>query len=146
MRFLALDLHGRVPDARTIRQFREMLTRAGAVEALFNRCDAHLKERGYLAKVIKMIKMIDASNIEAPRQRNTDEEKEALKEGRFPKGLAAKPAKLRQKDRDGRWILKRGRRRKRPDRSLMIEITSPTDGYNSHFGADRCFRFIRHGR
>ena len=32
MRFLGLDLHGRVPDARTIWLFREMLTRAQAVE------------------------------------------------------------------------------------------------------------------
>ena len=29
MRFLGLDLHGRVPDARTIWLFRETLTRAG---------------------------------------------------------------------------------------------------------------------
>lgn len=43
MRFLGLDLHGRVPDARTIWLFREMLTKAGAVEALFARFDAHLK-------------------------------------------------------------------------------------------------------
>ena len=49
MRFLGLDLHGRVPDARTIWLFREMLTKAGAVEALFARFDAHLKEQGYLA-------------------------------------------------------------------------------------------------
>jgi transposase len=51
MRFLGLDLHGRVPNARTIWLFREHLTRAGAVEALFARFDTHLKERGYLALI-----------------------------------------------------------------------------------------------
>ena len=140
MRFLGLDLHGRVPDARTIWLFRELLTRAGAVEALFKRFDTHLKAQGYLAMGGQMI---DASIIEAPRQRNTDEEKEALKEGRIPEEWAAKPAKLRQKDRDGRWTLKRGRRKKRPDGSLMMEIATPAYGYKSHIGTDRRYRFIR---
>lgn len=99
MRFLGLDLHGRVPDARTIWLYREMLTKAGAVETLFTRFDAHLKAQGYLAMGGQMI---DASIIEAPRQRNTDDEKEALKDGRIPEDWTAKPAKLRQKDRDGR--------------------------------------------
>jgi hypothetical protein len=34
MRFLGLDLHGLVPDARTIWLFREHLTKAGAIDAL----------------------------------------------------------------------------------------------------------------
>lgn len=131
MRFLGLDLHGRVPDARTIWLSRETLTEAQAVEALFAWFDAHLKEQGYLAMGGQMI---DASIIEAPRQRTTDEEKEALNEGRIPEEWAAKPAKLRQKDRDGRWTLKRGRRKKRPDGSLMMEIATPAYGYKSHVG------------
>lgn len=112
MRFLGLDLHGRVPDARTIWLYRETLTRAQAVATLFARFDAHLKEQGYLAMGGQMI---DASIIEAPRQRNTDGEKDDLKAGRIPDDWAAAPAKLRQKDRDGRWPLKRGRRKRRPD-------------------------------
>lgn len=44
MRFLGFDLYGRVPDARTIWLFREMLTKAQAVEALFGRFDAHLND------------------------------------------------------------------------------------------------------
>ena len=139
MRFLGLDLHGRVPDARTIWLFRETLTKANAVEVLFDRFDAHLKDQGYLAMGGQMI---DASIIQAPRQRNTDEEKEALKEGRIPEEWAAKPAKLRQKDRDARWTLKRGKRKKRLDGSEM-QIATPVYGYKSHIGADRKFRFIR---
>jgi IS5 family transposase len=140
MRFLGLDLHGRVPDARTIWLFRETLTRAKAVDALFARFDAHLKERGYLAMGGQMI---DASIIEAPRQRNADGEKDDLKAGRIPEDWTARPAKLRQKDRDGRWTLKRGRRKRRPDGTLMMEIATPAYGYKSHIGADRRYRFIR---
>ena len=140
MRFLGLDLHGRVPDARTIWLFRETLTKAQAVAALFARFDAHLKEQGYLAMGGQMI---DASIIEAPRQRDSDGEKEDLKAGRIPDEWAARPAKLRQKDRDGRWTLKRGRRKRRPDGSLMMEIATPAYGCKSHIGADRRYRFIR---
>ncbi|MEO0623157.1 MAG: IS5 family transposase [Pseudomonadota bacterium] len=140
MRFLGLDLHGRVPDARTIWLFREHLTKAGAVERLFARFDAHLKEVGYLAMGGQMI---DASIVEAPRQRNTDGEKEDLKAGRVPEAWAAKPAKLRQKDRDGRWTLKRGRKKIRPDGSQAMQIAVPVYGYKSHVGADRRHRLIR---
>jgi len=140
MRFLGLDLHGRVPDARTIWLLREQLTKARAVDALFARFDTHLREKGYLAMGGQMI---DASIIEAPRQRNTDAEKDDLKAGRVPEDWAANPAKLRQKDRDGRWTLKRGRRKRRPDGALMLEIATPVYGYKSHIGADRRHRFIR---
>jgi IS5 family transposase len=140
MRFLGLDLHGRVPDARTIWLFRELLTRAGAIEALFSRFDAHLRDHGYLAMGGQMI---DASIVEAPRQRNTDAEKEDLKAGRIPEDWTARPAKLRQKDRDGRWTLKRGRRKQKPDGTLMMEIATPVYGYKSHVGADRRYRLIR---
>lgn len=140
MRFLGLDLHGRVPDARTIWLYREHLTKAKAVEALFARFEAHLRERGYLAMGGQMIA---ASIVAAPRQRNTDAEKEDLKAGRIPADWKAKPAKLRQKDRDGRWTLKRGRRKRRPDGTPMMEIATPVYGYKSHIGADRRHRFIR---
>jgi len=140
MRFLGLDLHGRVPDARTIWLFRELLTRAGATEVLFARFDAHLRDRGYLAMGGQMI---DASIVEAPRQRNIDAEKADLKAGHIPEDWAARPAKLRQKDRDGRWTLKRGRRKRKPDGTLMMEIATPVYGYKSHVGVDRRHRFIR---
>ena len=49
MRFLGLGLQDRVPDAKTIWLFRERLTRAGAIEALFVRFDAAIREAGYIA-------------------------------------------------------------------------------------------------
>src|SRR5262249_54129096 len=49
--------------------------------------------------------IVDASLVAAPRQRNTDDEKKAIKEGRIPANWKAKPAKLRHKDRDARWTV-----------------------------------------
>jgi hypothetical protein len=40
----------------------------------------------------------------AHKQRNTQEEKAAINEGRIPEGWT--PAKVRQKDRDARWSIK----------------------------------------
>jgi len=62
----------------------------------------------------------------------TDEERALVKGGGIPEGWAAKPAKLAQKDRDARWTLKRGRRKKGPDGKLMAEIATPMFGYKSH--------------
>ena len=50
MRFCGLALEDRVPDAKTIWLFREQLTRAGAIERLFQRFDAALRNAGYLAR------------------------------------------------------------------------------------------------
>ncbi len=49
MRFLSLGLSDRVPDARTIWLFREKLTKAGAIQPLFDRFDATLRAAGYVA-------------------------------------------------------------------------------------------------
>src|SRR5271170_6725867 len=95
MRFLGLGLSDRVPDARTIWLFREKLTKAEAIKPLFERFDAALRGAGYIAMGGQIV---DASLIAAPKQRNTEEEKKAIKEGRIPDGWKDKPAKLRQKD------------------------------------------------
>ncbi|MCP1229298.1 transposase, partial [Acetobacter fabarum] len=46
MRFLGLGLSDRMPDARTVWLFRERLTQAGAIDVLFNRFDATLRNAG----------------------------------------------------------------------------------------------------
>ena len=48
MRFLGLGLSDRVPDAKTVLLFRERLTKAGAIDGLFDRFDATLRNAGYL--------------------------------------------------------------------------------------------------
>ena len=102
MRFLGLGLAERVPDARTIWLFREKLTKAGAIKTLFERFDATLRQTGYIAMSGQIV---DASLIAAPRQHNSEDEKQAIKGGRIPKDWKDKPAKLRQKDHDARWTV-----------------------------------------
>ena len=139
-RFLGLDDGDNTPDETTIWRFREGLVRANAIDALFARFDAHLRGLGYLAMGGQIV---DASIIAAPRQRMTDEERALVKGGGIPEDWAAKPAKLAQKDRDARWTLKRGRRKKGPDGKLMAEIATPMFGYKSHIGIDQRHGFIR---
>ena len=50
MRFVGLGLEDAVPDAKTLWLYREALTRAGAVEKLFDLFDGYLKAKGYLAQ------------------------------------------------------------------------------------------------
>ena len=141
MRFLGLGLADRVPDARTIWLFREKLTHAGAIKPLFDRFNAALREAGYIAMGGQII---DATLIAAPKQRNTEEEKTAIKEGRIPEDWKAKPAKLRQKDRDARWTVKFSKAKERADGSKpAVDIAIPTFGYQNHVSIDRQYGLIR---
>ena len=52
MRFLGLGLEGRVPDAKTVWLYREQLTQAGVIEALFETFDGYLRVRpGTLCRI-----------------------------------------------------------------------------------------------
>jgi transposase, IS5 family len=146
MRFLGLGLCDRVPDARTIWLFRERLTRAQidgrpAIEVLFARFDASLRAAGYIAMSGQIV---DATLVAAPRQRNTTEEKAAIKAGRAPAAWQAKPAKLRHKDRDARWTVKFTKAK--PDAEGVVprtDLAIPVFGYQNHISIDRGFGFIR---
>ena len=141
MRFLGLGLEDRVPDAGTIWLFREKLTKAGAIKRLFEQFDAMLRQAGYIAMSGQIV---DASLVAAPRQRNTDDEKKAIKEGRIPPNWKAKPAKLRHKDRDARWTVKFSKAKPREDGSTPpVDLAIPLFGYQNHVSIDRRFGFIR---
>lgn len=140
MRFLGLGLADKVPDAKTIWAFRERLTKAGAIEALFRRFDQTIREAGYIPMSGQIV---DASLVAAPKQRNTEAEKAEIKAGRIPEAWQDKPAKLRQKDRDARWTLVFGRARERADGTRHADIAIPVFGYKSHAGIDRRHGFIR---
>jgi transposase, IS5 family len=140
MRFLGLGLTDKVPDAKTIWAFRERLTRAGAIEALFARFDRAIREAGYIPMSGQIV---DASLVSAPKQRNTDGEKKAVKEGRIPEEWTANRARLRQKDRDARWTLVFGKARLREDGTKHADIAIPVFGYKSHASIDRRHGFIR---
>mgnify|MGYP006288101299 CR=1 FL=1 len=141
MRFLGLTIADRVPDARTIWLFREKLSKAGATEGLFDRFDAALRASGYIAMSGQIV---DATLVPAPKQRNSEGEKKAIKEGRIPDGWAENPAKLRQKDRDARWTVKFSKAKERPDGTKPpVDIAIPTFGYQNHIAIDKGFGFIR---
>ena len=94
MRFLGLGLGDRVPDARTIWSFRERLVKAKAIERLFVRFDQAVRAAGYIPMSGQIV---DASLVAAPKQRNNEEEKQAIKAGRIPEEWKSKPAKLHHK-------------------------------------------------
>jgi transposase, IS5 family len=142
MRFLGLGLADPVPDANTIWTFREALKRADVVDALFRRFDAALRAAGYLAMSGQIV---DATIVAAPKQRNTEAEKAAIKVGRIPDGWAEKPAKLRQKDRDARWTVKFTKAKPREDGTVPnLDLAIPAFGYRNHISIDRRHGLIRH--
>jgi len=141
MRFLGLGLGDRVPDARTIWAFRERLVRANAIERLFARFDRAVRAAGYIPMSGQIV---DASLVAAPKQRNSEEEKQAIKAGRIPDEWKDKPAKLRQKDREARWTVKYTKAKPREDGSLpAVDLAIPLFGYQNHISIDRGFGFIR---
>jgi transposase, IS5 family len=142
MRFVGLALHDPVPDAKTIWLFREQLTRTGAIERLFRRFDAALRDQGLLAMGGQIL---DATVVQARPARLTAEEKTVVRDGKTPAGWS--PARRAQIDRDARWTLKRGRKRPLPEDGTSqhgrVEIAVPVFGYKSHIGVDRKHGLIR---
>ena len=125
MRFVGLGLEDAVPDAKTLWLYREALTKAGAVEGLFNLFDSYLKARGYLAMGGQII---DATIVPAPRQRNSRDDNATIKSGETPAEWAKKPARNRQKDKDARWTRKHGKSH---------------FGYKNHISIDRRHKLVR---
>jgi IS5 family transposase len=125
-RFLGIDLGKKVPDATTFRLFREDLEAAGLARTLFEQFDAFLRDNGFSARKGQII---DASIVQAPRQRNSREENRQIKEGDADEARRdwSKP-KAAQKDTDARWTKKNGR-------SFF--------GYKNHVQTDVKYKFIR---
>lgn len=102
-RFLGMHLGSSVPDFTTVWQFREALTKAEVIKALFDTFGRTLENRGVITKTGTIV---DASFVEVPRQRNTREENEMVKKGEVPPTWKDQPNKLAQKDMDARWTKK----------------------------------------
>ena len=98
VRFLALALEDKVPDAKTVRLYREQLSQAGVIDALFNDFDGYLKTQGYQAMGGQII---DASIVAVPKQRNNRADNAQIKQGETPKEWADKAARRRQCQRHG---------------------------------------------
>jgi IS5 family transposase len=142
MRFFGFDLGASMPDENTIRYYRNRLTQSGTLERLMEAFDRQLREQGYLAMGGQIV---DATLVPAPKQRNTEEEKAAVKDGKSADEIwPDKPAKAHQKDVDARWTLKIGGKvRYRPDGTPLPQIATPVFGYKSHISIDRRYGFIR---
>lgn len=103
-RFLGLKKSDKVPDSKTFWFFREQLIERDVIMGLFQRFNETLDKAGVFANEGKMV---DASFVEAPRQRNSREENKHIKEtGTAPKEWDNKPNKKRQKDINARWTKK----------------------------------------
>ena len=102
LRFLGLQPGDATPDRNTIWDFKERLGPDGVVE-LFRAFNARLAEAGVRGQEGKIV---DASFVEVPRQRNGRTENQQIKEGEEPGDWKKHPAKRCQKDLDARWANK----------------------------------------
>jgi IS5 family transposase len=122
MRFLGLGINDAVPDAKTIWLFRDNLTAGGMVEKLFTHLDKLLDKDGI---IVHKGKLVDASIVEVPIQRNSRHENKELKEGNIPADWEEN--KLRQKDTDAQWVTHNGKN---------------YFGYKNHIKADSTTKLI----
>jgi transposase, IS5 family len=122
MRFLGLRSCDTVPDSNTIWTFREHLKEGDIVKQLFDRFGKELNKQGL---IINKGKIIDASIIEVPVQRNSRDENKEIKEGNIPESWDDK--KKSHKDTDARWTKKNG---------------DDYFGYKNHIKADSRKKFI----
>jgi IS5 family transposase len=105
--FLGLSSGDTVPDARTIWVFQDNLVKQNLAEVFFAQFRNHLNNLGLL---VNKGKIVDASFVEVPRQRNTKEENAKIKSGEGDELWNDNPYKKRQKDIDARWTEKGGQK------------------------------------
>ncbi len=125
-RFLGLKNSDKIPDSRTFWSFRDTLDKKDLVKTLFDTFNTILESLGVFANEGQMI---DASFVEAPRQRNNREENKHIKENSTPPSEWKKnPNKLAQKDTDAKWTKKN-------------KVSHY--GYKNHIKADSKTKFIK---
>lgn len=105
MRFLGLEISDIVPDAKTIWVYEDALSKSEAGKEIFDLFFQAIAEEGYVTRVGSIV---DASFIEAPKRKNTKEQREKLKAGEIPEEWddAEHPQKLAQRDTDASWTKK----------------------------------------
>jgi len=123
-RFLDITLNDRVPDEKTVWDFRERLINERLERELFEEFRDLLEKNNLIAHEGKLV---DASFVEVPRQRNSREENKQIKSGETPKNWDNTPNKKRQKDVDARWTKKNG---------------ETIYGYKDHAKVDNKHKFI----
>ncbi|MEX2322038.1 MAG: IS5 family transposase [Saccharospirillum sp.] len=124
-RFLGVNPEDKTPDAKTLWLFREQLVHHNLIDDLFDAFDLQLEAQGFKAKKGQMV---DASFVNAPKQRNRREENAQIKAGETPQRFRDNPNVGRQKDTDARWTKKNGQ---------------SYYGYKNHVSVDNDHKFIR---
>ena len=103
--FLGLRIGDDIPDAKTIWDFKQRIEadgRAGS-RKLFAAFGQILEGQGLVAREGSIV---DASFVDAPRQRNDREQNQRIKQGERPEAFDTNPAVGRQKDSEARWTKK----------------------------------------
>ena len=114
--FLGIVTVDDVPDEKTVWKYKEVLSQDGTFDRLFMQFNACLAAKGL---IVNEGKIIDASFVISPRQRNSRGENAAIKRGEGGKLWKEKAGdsdrekkrkanKRRHKDTDARWAKKRG--------------------------------------
>lgn len=95
MRFLGVSLGDRTPDENTIRHFPDRMTETGTLKRVMKAFDWQLHKKGYIPMSRQIV---DASLVPAPKQRNTEGERDAIKASQSAQqsGLSDEPAKAAQ--------------------------------------------------
>lgn len=124
MQFLGLQIGDTVPDEKTVWLFREKLKEKNLSKKLFDLFTRTLIGNGIVAKEGSIV---DASFVNVPRQRNSREENQTIKEGNIPESFEGNPAMKSQKDCDARWMTKNRERHY---------------GYKNHVNADAATKLI----
>ena len=104
-RFLGLGLNDKVPDANTLWDFKEALAKKEVDKKLFSIFEKQMEQIGIITRKGSIV---DATFVDAPRQRNSRAENKTIKEGSIPEEWETpeNAHKLSQKDTDARWTKK----------------------------------------
>jgi IS5 family transposase len=103
--FLGLRIGDDIPDAKTLWDFKQRIEADGREggRKLFDAFGQILESRGIVAREGSIV---DASFVDAPRQRNDREQNQRIKQGERPEEFDTNSAVGRQKDSEARWTKK----------------------------------------
>ena len=123
--FIGLASGDKVPDEKTIWLFSEKMAKSGLSEKLFQQFVDELNSKGL---IFNEGQIIDASFVLAPKQHNTRDENNNIKNGKGGDLWSGNSNKKRQKDIDARWTQKGGQN---------------YFGYKNHIKMDKVSKFIK---
>jgi transposase, IS5 family len=122
-RFIGMAEARDLPDARTLWAFKNLIAGGGGADALFSEVSHQLAQAGFGAKGGQLI---DATIVEVPKTRVSQESRDKLNRGETPDHWSAK--RIAHTDSDARWTMKH---------------QEWFYGYKGHINADQQHKLIR---